>query len=972
MSTTTTIKESDGCPEMDVNLSSHGRKDLSFLYKKRMCLEPNALMAEFQLKDQTIPVKVIEIMTTLTDIFREYGFQYRERSQKWLDKRQNITNEKDLQRVRMSCHIYDKTVRSLIKYMREFGDDSWIALLKWKLASFFAFHEHQDIPPKPWVGDQAFLQDSFFQPHLLMGGTYHNFYEQLSEYRKETFRNTVLNGLKKSSPDVSDKYVTEAEMKTFKFLTDPNQKRFPQDYQDLIIDVPALTEKGTESRRDKVFLSGRFNYTRVDHSVSQVNREQVRIRVENFQLEARRLIREVFQGKTKGLRKEFDKPFFLSTSANYMNNTALMGSVGSFYSDFRGTEVWAGKKGSERRPYTYEDVVNQTDRIMDIQGHPFFSVPRPPVFKTEEVLDEGITFLNFREEFSKHYGQLGEDEDLTLRKLFDASLEVPTMAKAKIVDSTDFLSRYQIMIFKWYNEAVKCENIAIPMGLRERLKARIISKADPRVQTLCSFFQKWSHKILRKIPCFELIGKPVDDEIINNILDDLKGSEFEVVSGDYKAATDNLHSWISNLLIREMFDLIDEEWDVNNPNFPSNFVLNYEKIIKKNMTGHMLQITEEYLDYNDCYKVDREFPDGRCQMKGEPKKKYRFLKGKQTRGQLMGSTVSFIFLCLANALVCRMAMETSERRIYAITERESERMGIPLIKLRINGDDCLFYGRIGRIRTIWEKIAGYIGLESSIGKTYFSQTMCTVNSRVYRWRNDKWIYSPYINYGLLKGIKKTSSKEDRENGIPVYKMGTYLRDLKNSCPSEMWPVLKKQFIYYNMNKLKEIKNLPWYLPEWLGGLGFPNDGELTEHDRKLGQYIKLNYKALRPVKCSEDPEWLLHQEFNKTIKDIDTVYCKQVEYQGHYLDVEQEHSASYKNYVISMLFSKELSQIFKKILKPEAAGIKALNHNQRIYCRARKQVLPEPISDRDLELEQIRGFECVITRMTPLTSMVRM
>nr|UYL94595.1 MAG: RNA-dependent RNA polymerase [Botourmiaviridae sp.] len=87
------------------------------------------------------------------------------------------------------------------------------------------------------------------------------------------------------------------------------------------------------------------------------------------------------------------------------------------------------------------------------------------------------------------------------------------------------------------------------------------------------------------------------------------------------------------------------------------------------------------------------------------------MRGWAQRGQLMGSFLSFPFLCLLNYLIFR----------YSVGEGP----------VKINGDDIVFRASPGKIEN-WKRSVGECGLVLSEGKTIVHDSVFTLNSCVFR------------------------------------------------------------------------------------------------------------------------------------------------------------------------------------------------------------------------------------------------
>ena len=918
----TTIKESNKCPEMEGTGESHNICKLwKFLeQKKRPNLDPMVLSGIYGCSVTTVK-KVTELVAGYYELYQLYSFPYAIKTQEWIDKKINKKqmNLRDLQRIILSTHIYDKTILEILDYVRLEGEDSWVSLQKWKLSAFFSFYNNQDIPPVPWNFSH---EGSFYKPHILLSGPYHDFYYQLKEEYKQTFQNTVLLGLKKGAPRVRKAMLDQASLKTFEALTDEKYKTMDIELDTLIL-------------KDKNGFSNRY----------PIGRKDLIIQIE-------RTVKELFSGQGKKLDKYF-KPYFPSISSNIEDSRSQMGSVGTFYRDFRSEKI---KMVKEESRFVSKSEDNVTYQILKKK---YFG-------RTESGIDIGQEKCDLYGHRSEFFGDYGKEEDELLQWKRDFSDEQAEESTLIIADPTELIRLYKEDYFNWFEKAhYDCMNLdsnyAEIVALAEPLKVRCITKSSPKVQLVLKPIQKWLHTTLRKLHIFKLIGSPIDESYINQHFMGLPENN-EIVSGDYKAATDNLKSWASEAAGTAIFKIIAEEFETD-ASYPKNFIRRLKDIFISSLTKHVFL-----------------HPNGGI-MK------------HQTNGQLMGEISSFPILCIVNAAMCRFSKEIAEKRPYKLKDNVSKEVLINLryppstqtMCLGINGDDCIFDGPIGRIRPAWEFITKMVGLESSIGKTYFSRNMCTVNSRVFRREkdSDSWVESKFINFGLLYGRKKSVVIEDddekslkKKSGkqvddkIPVHKMGQFLRDLKKTTPPPLWKAVKSRFIYYNMNRL-ENTYLSWYLPEWCGGLGLPNDGELSDTDRIIAAVIKQNYREFKPVPMTDAPEWLMHQLVIKELPHNSMTFSTQFKYKEKTYDIEKSWNELYSFFTYSLLYSKEAEALINNV-DQERSIKRAIRHNENVLQRAYKiarNANIAPMSDSDLETEVKRSFlPCLVVNKPMIQS----
>lgn len=81
------------------------------------------------------------------------------------------------------------------------------------------------------------------------------------------------------------------------------------------------------------------------------------------------------------------------------------------------------------------------------------------------------------------------------------------------------------------------------VGLSEALKVRPITQGNPFQQTALDTLQKWLHRTVRQNPAFSLIGEEVTAEYMSQRLGHRPLAPDEVLmSGDYRAATDGMYA----------------------------------------------------------------------------------------------------------------------------------------------------------------------------------------------------------------------------------------------------------------------------------------------------------------------------------------------------------------------------------------------------------------------------------------------
>ena len=632
----------------------------------------------------------------------------------------------------------------------------------------------------------------------------------------------------------------------------------------------------------------------------------------------RRTVREIFLGKLPSW-EELTKPFVPSTNSQYNFSRGALGGVGAF----AGNEAIIG-------------CVNQA------------SFEKPDSYVKTEL---GPVVLSG--ELTEMYGKAGVEDQERIDNDFENVKIKETLGLH--FDGSKLTELWRDHVYPtMIREAVKEEPQTMVIGLPEPLKVRCITAGPPITYAVLKPFQKWLWRTLKDQSCFQLIGTPVTIDIVKQKLGRL-GHDEEFISGDYKASTDNLHSWVSECLL----EALDEVWTSQIESKEENDAFAFWKdqivtLMKRALTGHKIMDPE----YNESYRKGHDIPESAFRL--------------QREGQLMGSIISFPFLCLANAALCRWAMEITDRKNYKLVDRKIQ--GYEPCRLLVNGDDCVFPGMRDLMFENWQNITAFGGLESSVGKTFKSRDFMTINSVQYQYTteitdweqtggtfNEDFFYNDikYVNLGLVYGQKK-----DGIRGKPFYRLGAVHRDLFRTCPPELFTRATKLFMkecsqtryktsYKKVdNKTVKIKTedffgnirnsqVPYFMPEWLGGLGLvkTKDSQINEWDLKVASVIRQNQGDFKIIKLKENSLWQFHSLVDKRLEDylfLGNQNYRTVEYQQKRRNLGSEYQKLYSLCVVDQLLTKNVIQLTSDI---EADQDKFLrnNHiqNMKIWKRLR-------------------------------------
>jgi len=482
-------------------------------------------------------------------------------------------------------------------------------------------------------------------------------------------------------------------------------------------------------------------------------------------------------------------------------------------------------------------------------------------------------------------------------------------------DTEAFDNAFKNLWIRLLGEASREIPNAEPVALPEALKIRVITKGPPFIQTVLRNLWKFLHSTLRAHRAFRLIGEPVTEEYLLDCLGQRLEQHEVYLSGDYEGATDNLKSWVSETIANAIADEIGL-YDVE------------RRLFLSSLTGHIIR--------------------------GQ----------KQTTGQLMGSITSFPILCIANAALSGWAYELSKLKKSLLRD----------MPIMINGDDIAM-----RIPTqgykLWTKITGYAGLKESIGKTFISREFVNINSTNFNrdeanpkgflvqkmntitvgrlqykvpttqfsYRESPFRVTQYINMGLIKGMKRSGLKTGlNDQTDPSNNIGVRYREMIRLCPSHLRRRAHNQFVTEHRGFLSKT-SLPWYIPEWLGGLGLIGLKKPSELDLRIAQMIIINWKSRHPKSLAHTvASW---KTWELASKRVPKPYSVREKNQGC-----ETYSQTVADACIDMLFDSEvkLSDLFPNDKPGEEDAIKLIRYNERFWRVKNYQKLCKPAKYDDI------------------------
>lgn len=362
---------------------------------------------------------------------------------------------------------------------------------------------------------------------------------------------------------------------------------------------------------------------------------------------------------------------------------------------------------------------------------------------------------------------------------------------------------------------------ATVQSILEPLKVRVITAMRGTSTFFSKPVQKSLWDYLATFPQFELITRPFEESILDSLLDRHNSfhanevdDDREFVSGDYAGATDSLKIAATKAALDEVCSKLKGD----------------DKLLIPHLRS---LIDEQLLVYPPKSSDSKSGPPATTKMK---------------TGQLMGSVISFPFLCVLNFYTYFKTLEPSVQR-----EILSGRKSLKSLPVLINGDDILFKASQIEYQR-WLKAVDVLGFKLSLGKNFVHKTCLTINSLPITFSPSRknppvvpsvmpsgmnWAdyeelpessFLPtvssrsitvhgFANLGLLIGQTKTA--RERDTLVPLN--GWYGAATSGAMyPSKM----SNFFLEYHQSEIQQQTKfgnvtLNLYAHPMLGGLGFP-------------------------------------------------------------------------------------------------------------------------------------------------------
>jgi hypothetical protein len=307
-----------------------------------------------------------------------------------------------------------------------------------------------------------------------------------------------------------------------------------------------------------------------------------------------------------------------------------------------------------------------------------------------------------------------------------------------------------------------------------------------------------------------------------------------------------------------------------------------------------------------------------------------------------------------------------------------------------------------RVKSVqaWRKIASFVGMEESVGKTYYSREFVQINSQnfkrlevpiieqievpIKREKGSKlsnedfrlWIQGKlpdtelkerqrffkrikYVNMGLIKGYKRSGSGLGLNDLTSVHdNAASRARYLMETSPKSLREPIMEKFLKVH-GKFLSTLGIPWFIPEWLGGVGLPEVGKFKASDlqKRTAIIILRDWEIDHPITMHEQGEWKTRVLALKNMtKDIYTTTDK------NFSGVEMFNREIGK-LCLNVLFDSNVSM---DDLLQTVSGMskKAINHNKKLWKKATLKYLKQPKqvsqSPEEIDLNFIPRYDSLL------------
>jgi hypothetical protein len=164
-----------------------------------------------------------------------------------------------------------------------------------------------------------------------------------------------------------------------------------------------------------------------------------------------------------------------------------------------------------------------------------------------------------------------------------------------------------------------------------------------------------------------------------------------------------------------------------------------------------------------------------------------------------------------------------------------------------------------------------------------------------------------------------------------YNLASIGRAIVRETPDHLLEDFYKHFINLNRDYL-EMFRLPWFIPEWLGGLGLPKVlpcQKNSDLDLRIAGRIVLNWGKERPIQLTRGKSpWHVRELAKKGIPDI--IKHKVRNYQSRDTCAVEEWDKYLSIRTIDLLFNSDIE--LKDLYRDDKFNVlRAINHNRDLW-----------------------------------------
>jgi hypothetical protein len=221
--------------------------------------------------------------------------------------------------------------------------------------------------------------------------------------------------------------------------------------------------------------------------------------------------------------------------------------------------------------------------------------------------------------------------------------------------------------------------------------------------------------------------------------------------------------------------------------------------------------------------------------------------------------------------------------------------------------------------------------------------------------------------GSLFGKPRSGDdREDERDGT----IGQMARSLVQDAPPDMASELLDFFILQNKEELVSTR-LPWFMPEWLGGLGLPNISNVygnSDKDRRQATVILMQWNKRKPEAMGRaDDKWKTRRITSKLLPPTTLTTNKEHPHAKQLIEYQN-------NLTVDLLFNSDfaLKDLFEDDAGQDLGNRGAINRNAKLWEITKDRSLflrVDPMPDKLIyDNPRYEGLAIVDTRTKPVST----